>query len=355
VASTKGLLRSGCALLLLASVVGGGCGADGWSFESITGGPDPHATLVVVWLSDSPVDGAKSVWVTIDRVEAVGEEGVTLLSAERRRLDLLALVGGLRAEVGRAEVPAGLLSALRLTFATEAGAHSVLVGDVEQPLVLAPGAQVWDVPVAHDLPPGGTASFQVDLDARLSVTEAAGTWTLSPTGRAADSVSAAWLGGVVVGPSSLPLADVVVGAQQGGEEVASSRTGADGRFLVGPLAPGSYVLVATKPGWSVAASGSVSATAGATTGGTLLVLAPSVPGSVEGTTTAGEAGLVVRAYGSSGFLALAGVDPATGRFAFPALPPGDVRLETWRGATRLGPAAMLVVVSGGLHDVPLLP
>jgi hypothetical protein len=66
-------------------------------------------------------------------------------------------------------------------------------------------------------------------------------------------------------------------------------------------------------------------------------------------------GLVVRAYGPLGFLAQAGVDPVSGGFTLPALPPGTIHLEVWRNGVRLPPEGTAVVTSGGTVQVLLAP
>jgi len=342
---------------LLAAVLAlAGCGPDAWYFASITSGPYPHSTFVAVWVSDSPVDEAESLWVTLERVEVVGEHGVTVLSTARQRHDLLALTNGRNAEVGSADVPSGRLTALRLVFATDPGANSIRIGGVDRSLAFASLADAtWTIPIEAALPEEGNAAFLVDVNARLAVFESGGLWTFAPRGGAVEGAEAAWLIGVVRDEASAPIPLATVSAQVAGEEVASSRTDADGRFRIGPLDAGPYHLVATAPGRGVASVGPVNAIASPTGVGATLVLAASTPGAVEGVVPDPLPGLVVRAYGPLGFLAQAGVDPVTGAFTLPALPAGTIRIEVWRGETRLGPSGDTVVLPGGIVQILLAP
>ena len=107
-------------LLLLAVLVSGSsCGSpDFWYFQSITSGPNPGSTLILVWLSDSPVDGAEAVEVTVERVELIGPDGPVLVSDQRRTVDLLTLQNGKRMKLAEGEVPEGTYERVRLTLAT---------------------------------------------------------------------------------------------------------------------------------------------------------------------------------------------------------------------------------------------
>jgi hypothetical protein len=345
-----------CLALLLGALASAGCGPDAWYFASITSGPNPHTTFVAVWVSDSPVDDAQNLWVTLERVEVIGEHGTTTLSSARQRHDLLALTNGNRVEVGSADVPSGRVTAIRLVFATDPGANAIRIDGTDRPLAFASvGDATWTIPVEAALPEEESATFLVDVNARLAVRESGGLFAFAPEGGAVEGAQAAWLAGVVRDEASVPLALATVSAQVAGDEVASSRTDGDGRFLVGPLEPAPYHLVATAPGRAAASVGPVVAVAAPTGVGATLVLPASTPGAVEGVVPDPLPGLVVRAYGPLGFLAQAGVDPVSGGFTLPALPPGTIHLEVWRNGVRLPPEGTAVVTSGGTVQVLLAP
>jgi hypothetical protein len=196
----------------------------------------------------------------------------------------------------------------------------------------------------------------VDLDARTSVTEASGVWRLAPRGSAMRGVEAGQVFGLVQAASGGPFPGATVSAQQGGEEVLSTRTGADGRYVLGPLAAGAYDVVVSAPGSAPGSAGRVDLPTAGSVGAPPVTLVGTVPGAVGGTVPSPTDGLRVHVYSAAGaFLAQAGVDPTTGRFALPALAPDSYRFELWRGTTRLAPHATGVVLPGGVIDVTLAP
>ena len=192
------------ALLLLLVLVGActtGCGADFWSFTSITSGPNTGSTLVLVWLSDSPVDEASNLWLTVERVEWVGATTTTALLTQPRQIDVLALQAGVRTDVGRGDVPADSPGALRITFAPEGGGrHRIRVGGQDHELAFESAARrVLELPVDATLVADGTLEVQVDLNARLSVVSSGALWLLRPSAQAFDTTRAGTFTGRTLG------------------------------------------------------------------------------------------------------------------------------------------------------------
>lgn len=104
--------------LLAVAVLLTGC--DGLS------GSDTEGRMVVR-MQDNP-DDILEAWVTIERLELVGEDGVVLLSDEVQDYDLLTLQDGVTATLADTPVPAGTYSQLRIIVAEES---EVLLQDEE--------------------------------------------------------------------------------------------------------------------------------------------------------------------------------------------------------------------------------
>jgi predicted small secreted protein len=82
---------------------------------------------MVVRMQDNPDDIAEA-WVTIERLELVGDDGVVLLSDEVQDYDLLTLQDGITATLADTPVPSGTYSQLRIVVAE---ASEVLLEDEE--------------------------------------------------------------------------------------------------------------------------------------------------------------------------------------------------------------------------------
>jgi len=231
-------------LLLLAILVSGSsCGSpDFWYFQSITSGPNPGSTLILVWLSDSPVDSADAVKVTVERVELIGTDGPVLISDQRQSIDLLTLQNGKRVKLAEGEVPEGTYERVRLTLAsTGSFTPTIDVGGAVRPLdfVNASG-HVVDVPYVLLAASEATAEIQLDFNVRLSVDEVGGDWTLAPHVDAVNPAAVGRIAGRVVDGLGLPVSGVTLVASQGGLEIRSTRTAPDGTYEIGLLPPGSY-------------------------------------------------------------------------------------------------------------------
>ncbi|NBB87810.1 MAG: DUF4382 domain-containing protein [Bacteroidetes bacterium] len=82
---------------------------------------------MVVRMQDNPDDIAEA-WVTIERLELVGEDSVVVLSDEVQDYDLLTLQDGITATLADTPVPSGAYNQLRIVVAEES---EVLLKDEE--------------------------------------------------------------------------------------------------------------------------------------------------------------------------------------------------------------------------------
>ncbi|MHC4973017.1 MAG: DUF4382 domain-containing protein [Planctomycetota bacterium] len=296
------------------------CGEpDFWAFSSNTSGTQGTRsgfTAVAIWISDSPVDTAEAVRVTIDGVDLIGAKH-RRLSTARHDLDLLELRNGRAARLASTEVEAGLYDRLRLYLA----GGEVRAGGRTHPLRLAQSHVDLDGPFL--LRDGEGIELHIDFNVRMSVLEADGAWTLTPRLSLVEAGAAAVVSGAVDPPAA------TVSAQQAGTEIASTRTDPDGAFRLGPLPAGTYALVVTAPGHAPEVERGVALHAGATAAGHVFHLAPAATGAVHGLAPSGT--LVVRVLRDGALVAVAGVS-AAGDFALASLPAGSYDVEYHDGA-----------------------
>lgn len=87
---------------------------------------------MVVRMQDNPDDIAEA-WVTIERLELVGEDSIVVLSEEVQDYDLLTLQDGVTATLADTPIPPGTYSQLRMIVADES---EVLLTDADAPVTL---------------------------------------------------------------------------------------------------------------------------------------------------------------------------------------------------------------------------
>lgn len=326
-AMTRGALL---AVFTFGFVTGTGCGADFFYFATDHISGAGTTTVIVAW-SDSPVDRADAVRIALDRLELVGPEGTEVLANGRRTFDLLALQNGITAQLARATVPAGSYMGLRFVFAPDGGGvHTIEVDGVPYDLEFARvGGHVVDVAYPLVLVEDGETSVHVDFNVRMSVVDAGSTWILDPRLDAVDPAFAGALLGQVVTGEGQALAGATVSAQRFGDEVRSTRSAADGTFLLGPLSPGPYALVVTAPDHAVGYVPDATVYSGVESGGYSVTLEAALSGTLAGSAPIGGVGRTVRVLGAEGLLAFGGVNPSTGTFELPQLPPGSYTVELW--------------------------
>ncbi len=161
------------------------------------------------------------------------------------------------------------------------------------------------------------------------------------TGRVVDATSGAPVADAVVSDESNPFGDA--------REALTATTDADGRFTLGPLAPGSHTLKAAAQGRmaatqpvQVSASGTPEVTISLPAGATLTATLRGKDGSA----TAGE---ILIAPGTGGPGNVAQAVPSTGTLTFPLPEPGTMTVTA-----RAGDAAQakeLTVEAGGVYTL----
>lgn len=204
-----------------------------------------------VMLTDAPATLADTLPVTFSQVELVGEaEGRAVIAVEPQTIDVLTLRNGGLEMLGEAELPAGTYEQLRLIVddAKIGFGGGAEVHDVTVPSGAQTGLKI-NIEPALVVAAGQTSEVVLDFDAGRAVIEnppGSGNYILKPTairavatsGTVEGNVSA---GGGAAGEPQVPLAGVlVVVYDQGGNEVTSTVTEADGSFRLITLVPGTY-------------------------------------------------------------------------------------------------------------------
>ena len=290
-------MRRACLLLALAAAC---TEPDFWAFSSGSGG----TKAVVVWVSDSPVDEAAELFVTVQSVELRGPGGTEVLASSPREIEILSLRNGRRALLGSGQVRAGTYD--RIVLRVSAARLDGRVLDVPD------GVVEIDGPFAVER----DTDLLVDFNARMSVLGD----SLRPVCTATDLATARFVDGFVLDEHGSPVGDAVVSAQLAGEEVCSGRTDVAGGFRLGPVPRSPLTLVATARGRGIA-----------TGSGPVLTL----PAADTGDLTGLAQGSYVRLMKDGSLIAVAGIDG--GEFAFRQVPAGSYEVEVW------GPGGLLEV------------
>ena len=366
-----GFALSGC---------GGGTGAVGAGAGSLgmspAGGGQTTAaqTNLVVYLSDSPVDEADAVYVTIERVEVLhDEEGARfeVLADDPQQFDLLTLQNDVNAVLGEGGFPPGDYAGIRLILAdngfnvgpqvnvpdaTVLPNYIVTDGDAS-PLFTPSGTQTGiKLLDPFVLSEGTITELRIDFNARTSIVKLGkqDRFILKPRLTLIPVIVSGSLSGTVTSadPAAAPLGTATVSAQQDGDEVLSTRTRMDGTFTLNPLREGTYTLVVTATGFGTAVQENVDVIAEQDVGGNDFVLTASDTGSLAGLTTPGNEELTIRVEQNGHLITLDGVDPDDGTFSFEDLPVGTydlALLDDGVEAARLtGIEVLADTVTGGL-------
>jgi hypothetical protein len=210
-----------------------------------------------VRLVDGPGVEYSHINVQVLRVEIAREDGGFLvLGRPNRVIDLLALRGGVSAELAKgATIPAGGYSQMRLVL----GANNTVTladGTVE-PLKVPSGMQSGiKMPVSFDVAAGTTRDVVIDFDAHKSIflhVTGNSKYILRPVVRAFDVLATGSVHGRVTDVATgVGLPGAVVTAQQfdvsgRAEIVRSAMTGLDGSYTLDLLLAGGTYYVVTQP------------------------------------------------------------------------------------------------------------
>lgn len=318
-----------------------GCGGGGGSSSSAA--PGGNGTLRVS-LTDAPSCGYEQVNVTIEKIRvhrsssaADGDTGWgEIVLSPARRIDLLTLTNGVFTELGQTPLAAGRYTQLRLVLAENGSnnplANSVLPSGATQEVGLdAPSAlqSGLKLNVAIDVEASRIADFVIDFDACKSVVRAgnSGNYVLKPVISVIPLYGSGVSGHVA---TAVANGNTVVSLQQAGVVVKATVPDAAGKFLLQPVAPGSYDLVITAPGYATTVITGVPVTAeavialNAATSPLVLMVAGSgtAKGALSGLAEPIDATVVaIQSLASGRSIEVAGrpVDASTGAYAY-ALP-----------------------------------
>jgi hypothetical protein len=311
------------------------CGGGGGSSASADSG-----TLRLA-LTDAPACGYDAVNVTIQKIRVNqsssasdtdgGWSEVVLNPAVR--VNLLNLTNGVLSELGQTSLPTGKYTQLRLVLAenstdpTVTLANSVvLTSDKTEVALKTPSGQQSGVKanVDIDIAANQMADFVLDFNACKSVVVAGGSgqYLLKPV----VSVIPRYVSGVAgfVDPAALTNGYASVSLQQGGVVIkATAPDSITGKFLLQPVAPGSYTLVLTAPGRTTEVVTNVAVVTDAVTSlnasGTPLNPTVSASGTVTGTAPVDTLVRVLQPLTSGTTVEVAGrfVDSITGNYTYP--------------------------------------
>lgn len=261
-------------------------------------------------LTDAPACGWESVNVTIEKVRVhrsadagEGDAGWSeLVLAPPRRVDLLTLTNGVLAELGQMPLAEGKYTQMRLVLAANAGAtplaNSVVpVGGGEMALKTPSGQHSGaKMNVNIDIAANQMADVVIDFDACRSVVRAgaSGQVLLKPV----INVLPRFVSGAQGHVDATIAGTATVSLQRDGVVVKSTVPDTAGKFVLQPVAPGTYDLVIAAPGRATAVVTGVVVAADtvAPIGGTAIVPPASPTGTARGTVNApADASAVVRA------------------------------------------------------------
>ena len=242
--------------LLLAGLAA--CGGGG-------GGSADSGTLRLA-LTDAPACGYDAVNVTIQKVRVHQSSSASdtdggwaeVVLNPARRVNLLNLQNGVLEELGQTPLPTGKYTQLRLVLADNTSASPlansvVLTSDKTELALKTPSGQQSGLKtnVNIDIAANQMADFVLDFDACKSVVVAgnSGQYLLKPV----LTVIPRYVSGVAgFVDASLVTGNTSVSLQQGGVVVKATMLDGSGKFLLQPVAPGSYTLVLTAPGRTTA-------------------------------------------------------------------------------------------------------
>jgi hypothetical protein len=308
----------------------GGGGGDGAS--STTNGSLRMA------LTDAPSCGYDAVNVTIKSVRvnkngsaADSDSGWSEIAlTPPRKINLLNLSNGVLEELGQTPMPTGKYTQLRLILADNDSvtplANSVLPTGGAEVALKTPSGQQSGVKtnIDMDIAANKMADFVIDFNACKSIVSAgnSGQYLLKPV----VSVIPRYVAGV----SGFVAADLANGStsvslQRGGVIIKATAPDSSGRFLLQPVAPGSYTLVFTAPGRTTAAVTGVSVAADTVTAinvsGSALATTVSGSGVIQGNAPLNTQVRVMQSLAAGPTIEVAGryVDGTSGNYSFAAV------------------------------------
>lgn len=258
-----------CAALFVAACGGGG------------GGDSAATGTLRTAMTDAPSCGYDNVFVTVDRIRVNnsataspdGSGWSEIVLDQPRQIDLLNLQNGVIEELGQITLPVGRVQQVRFVLVDNATANLADIAfDPDADPGRAPNHVVFSaggfedlktpsgqqsgvkINVGIDIAQGQIADLLIDFDACKSVVEAgnSGNYLLKPVLSAIPRLSSGVRGSVA---DLLVPEGVSISLQQEGEVVRATAPiesmdlAANGEFILAQVAPGTYDLVITAPGF----------------------------------------------------------------------------------------------------------
>lgn len=309
------------------------CGGGGGS----TGQVAETGTLRLA-LTDAPSCGYDSVNITVEKVRVHQSSSANdsdsgwseVVLSPSRRINLLNLTNGVLDELGQTPLPTGKYTQLRMILAENTPANPLAnsvkpTGSAEVALKTPSGQQSGvKTNINIDIAANKLADFVLDFDACKSIVSAgnSGQYLLKPVVTVIPRYISAVLGFVDL---TLVGGSTSVSVQQNGVVIKATTPDSTGKFLLQPVAPGSYTLVLTATGRTTAIITNVIVATDTVTSvnasGTVLNPAASAFGTVNGTSTLNSfvRAVQILAGGTQAEVAGRFVDGTTGAYSY-ALP-----------------------------------
>jgi hypothetical protein len=303
------------------------------------GGGDSATTgQVRLLLSDTPVEAADKVVVSIAEVVALrvdGDEVVEeVLVDSVQEHDLLELQNGVTAELAVKPLPVGEYQGLRLRLSGGGSPvgppgsptpNYIVIGRDEFPLYTPSGTQTGlKLTGPFEVTADVLTELVIDFNVRRSVVKRGkkDEYLLKPVLKLIQIVISGSISGTVESSDdTVELEDAVVSAQQvaSGDtfhsEVLSAMVAENGTYRLSPVEQGTYDVVASAPGFAPQLEEDVTVVAEEDTDGIDFTLEPSDTGTIEGTAPSGEEYSVLLLW-KDHYLAQAAADTTTSVFSF---------------------------------------
>lgn len=309
------------------------CGGGGGTTAS-----EAESGTLRIALTDAPSCGYDTVNITVEKVRVHQSSTASdsdsgwseVLLNPSRRVNLLDLTNGVLEELGQTPLPAGKYTQLRMILAENNTANplanSVKPTGFAEVALRTPSGQQSGVKTSIniDIASGKLADFVLDFDACKSIVSAgnSGQYLLKPVVTVIPRYVSAVLGFVDL---TLVGAGTSVSVQQNSAVIKSTTPDSTGKFLLQPVAPGSYTLVLVVPGRTTAIITNVVVITDTVTSvnasGTALNPPLSATGMVNGTSTLNSYVRAVQTLSSETQAEVIGrfVDASTGAYSY-ALP-----------------------------------
>ncbi|MEP6607865.1 MAG: DUF4382 domain-containing protein [Burkholderiaceae bacterium] len=237
------------------------CGGGG---DSNPGASVAGAGTLRLALTDAPACGYDQVNVTVDKVRvhqsataADSDNGWSeIVLTPAKRVNLLNLTNGVLEELGTTALPAGTYTQLRLVLSNNSAAtplaNSVVPTSGAETALETPSAQQSGLKMNADIKVASNqvADFVLDFDACKSIVPAgqSGRYNLKPVVSILPRVASTGLAveGYVV--SALGVGSTSVSLQLAGAVARATVPDASGKFVLSPVAAGTYDLLITANG-----------------------------------------------------------------------------------------------------------